>query len=102
MDEAVVGTERAKPLLAHRFTVNKAGGIRLAERDMTGGVLVKEGVPEKNARLSDRRVVRDEGNLAETTGTVVSRDKLVEGFFASSGRGFGNASVLKRTLNVFD
>ena len=95
VDEAFVGAEGGELFLGHFFAADEAGGVGLAERDVAGGVLVEEGVPEEDAGLRDGGVVRDEGDFAELARAFVGGDELVDGGFAGGGGGFDDLPSLK-------
>src|SRR6185312_17241162 len=65
-------------------------------------ILIKQCVPEKNPRLRDRRVVRNQSNLAKPAGTIVGRNELPNGFFALCRGHLDDAAVFESAANVFD
>ncbi len=78
--------------------VGKAG----AEGEVAGGVLVKEGLVEGNAALTDGGGVGHKGALAEHTSAFVHGDHLAEKFLALFGVNFHRAAALKADREILD
>jgi hypothetical protein len=60
-------------------------GVGLAEGDVAGGVLVKEGVKEDEAGLGDRVVCGYQGHLPQAPRPLVGFQELLEDFFPLLG-----------------
>ena len=83
-------------------SVEQARGIRLAERDVRGGIFVEERVEEDKAALRDGRRVGNERHFAQAARAVVGVDEFFEHFLAARGVGLNDAAVLKADLDAFD
>ncbi len=92
----------ASCVVGHLFAADEAGGVGLAERDVAGGVLVEERVPEEDAGLRDGRGCGDEGDFAEAARAIVGGDEAVEDVFAGGGGGLDDAAVFEAAADVFD
>ena len=63
--EAVVDSFLLEFLRAHRLAAFEAEGISLADGEMVGGILIKQGVVEDEVRLRDRREMRHQRDFTE-------------------------------------
>jgi len=79
--EAVVGAECSELVGRHFFAIDEAGRVGLAERDVAGGVLVKESVPEKDAGyLFSISETHHQSKIDAPSGTALTlRDAVLSG-----------------------
>ena len=76
--------------------------IRLPDREVTGGVLVKESVEEKSVQRAYRRVVLDESDLAQVVRAFVRLDDVAQDLFAALGAEVDNASLFEFEPKLVD
>ena len=90
-----VDAGRFEFILAEGFAALYAGGIRLAEGEVAGGILVKECIEEEYTAVGYGRIVRDEGDLTEVMGAFVEVYLGAEGFLVGIRVDIDNAAVLE-------
>ena len=76
--DGVVEAPGLQLVLAHLLAALQAG-IRLAEGDVAGGVLVEQRVLEQDLLVGDGAVVGHQGHLTEVAGPLVHGDGGLEG-----------------------
>ncbi|MNZ87662.1 hypothetical protein D3C78_1065260 [compost metagenome] len=64
MIQAGIQTMLIQLFFCHRLAAFKIKSIRIADRNVVGGILVKERVVEQNAGLRNRGAVRHESDLS--------------------------------------
>ena len=69
--------------------------VRVAERDVAGGVLVEQRVVEDRLERADPALAVDERELAEPRGAVVLRERRPEGVGALVGVDLDRAAALE-------
>src|SRR5690606_25434195 len=76
--------------------------VGLAERDMTGGVLVEERLVEQYAGLGDGAGGRHQRDLTEALGALVGGQYLVEGLLPLAGPSLDDRATLEAEFEVVD
>ena len=69
------------PGLVQLLPAPDAGGVGGAEGQVAGGVLVKQGVVEQNARVADGGVIGHQGHLPQVGGALVHGDGVFQHLF---------------------
>ena len=101
MGDGVVEAMGLQLVLAH-FLAALQAGIRLAEGDVAGGVLVEQRVVEQDLLVGDGAVVGHQGHLAEVAGSLVHGDGGLEGLLPLLRVDLHDLPVLDHKVELVD
>ncbi|MNT60694.1 hypothetical protein D3C72_1982890 [compost metagenome] len=65
-------------VLSHFFAAFQTESVSCADRQMVGGILIKQGIEIQNVRFGDRGLVRYEGNFTQVFRAFIQADQIFQ------------------------
>ena len=102
MGHRLIGAACLALFLAHRQPAAQAGRIRIAQRQVTGGVFIEERVVKQQAGSGDRRILRNERDFSQIAAALVKLDQRAQRCFSLTRVISAHFAILKFQMEILD